>query len=186
MKVIETRLPDLLLIEPRLYADDRGFFLETFNQARYREAGIARPFVQDNHSYSRHGVLRGLHFQRLHPQGKLVWVTQGEVYDVAVDLRPGSPTYGQWEGITMSEQDHRQLWVPPGFAHGYCVLSSAAGFVYKCTDFYHPADEGGIVWNDPDIGIPWPIAAPVLSDKDRLLPRLRDLTTDLLPHITPG
>ena len=176
MKVIETALPGVLIIEPKAFGDHRGFFLETFQVERYREAGITLPFVQDNHSRSQRGVLRGLHFQRTRPQGKLVSVSRGAVYDVAVDIDPASATYGQFVGVELNDDNHRQMWVPPGYAHGFCVLSEVADFQYKCTDFYFPADEGGLAWNDPDVGIPWPIEAPQLSAKDVNNPRLRDLT----------
>ena len=175
MKVVETALPGVLIIEPKAFGDHRGFFLETFQVERYREAGITLPFVQDNHSRSQRGVLRGLHFQRTRPQGKLVSVSRGAVYDVAVDIDPASATYGQFVGVELNDDNHRQMWVPPGYAHGFCVLSEVADFQYKCTDFYFPADEGGLAWNDPDVGIPWPIAAPQLSAKDVNNPRLRDL-----------
>jgi len=175
MKVIETALPGVLIIEPKAFGDHRGFFLETFQVERYREAGITLPFVQDNHSRSQRGVLRGLHFQRTRPQGKLVSVSRGAVYDVAVDIDPSSATYGKFVGVELSDDNHRQMWVPPGYAHGFCVLSEVADFQYKCTDFYFPADEGGLAWNDPDVGIPWPIAEPQLSAKDANNPRLRDL-----------
>jgi len=175
MKVIETALPGVLIIEPKAFGDHRGFFLETFQVERYREAGITLPFVQDNHSRSQRGVLRGLHFQRTRPQGKLVSVSRGAVYDVAVDIDPSSATYGKFVGVELNDDNHRQMWVPPGYAHGFCVLSEVADFQYKCTDFYFPADEGGLAWNDPDVGIPWPIEAPQLSAKDANNPRLRDL-----------
>lgn len=175
MKVIETALPGVLIIEPKAFGDHRGFFLETFQVERYREAGITLPFVQDNHSRSQRGVLRGLHFQRTRPQGKLVSVSRGAVYDVAVDIDPASATYRQFVGVELNDDNHRQMWVPPGYAHGFCVLSEVADFQYKCTDFYFPADEGGLAWNDPDVGIPWPIEAPQLSAKDVNNPRLRDL-----------
>ncbi|TMW77729.1 dTDP-4-dehydrorhamnose 3,5-epimerase [Thauera sp. UPWRP] len=174
MKVIETALPGVLIIEPKAFGDHRGFFLETFQVERYREAGITLPFVQDNHSRSQRGVLRGLHFQKTRPQGKLVSVSRGAVYDVAVDIDPTSATYGKFVGVELSDDNHRQMWVPPGYAHGFCVLSEVADFQYKCTDFYFPADEGGLAWNDPDVGIPWPIEAPQLSAKDANNPRLRD------------
>ncbi|HRG72647.1 MAG TPA: dTDP-4-dehydrorhamnose 3,5-epimerase [Thauera aminoaromatica] len=175
MKVIETALPGVLIIEPKAFGDHRGFFLETFQVERYREAGITLPFVQDNHSRSQRGVLRGLHFQKTRPQGKLVSVSRGAVYDVAVDIDPSSATYGKFVGVELNDDNHRQMWVPPGYAHGFCVLSEVADFQYKCTDFYFPADEGGLAWNDPDVGIPWPIEAPQLSAKDANNPRLRDL-----------
>ncbi len=175
MKVIETALPGVLIIEPRVFGDHRGFFLETFQVDRYREAGITLPFVQDNHSRSQRGVLRGLHFQKTRPQGKLVSVSRGAVYDVAVDIDPASATYGRFVGVELNDDNHRQMWVPPGYAHGFCVLSEVADFQYKCTDFYFPADEGGLLWNDPDVGIPWPITEPQLSAKDIDNPRLRDL-----------
>lgn len=175
MKVIETQLAGVLIIEPKVFGDHRGFFLETFQVERYRDAGIGLPFVQDNHSRSQRGVLRGLHFQRTRPQGKLVSVSRGAVYDVAVDINPDSPTCGQYVGVELNDENHRQLWVPPGYAHGFCVLSEVADFQYKCTDYYQPEDEGGLLWNDPDVGIPWPVAEPQLSAKDQLNPRLRDL-----------
>ena len=175
MKVVETALPGVLIIEPKAFGDHRGFFLETFQVERYREAGITLPFVQDNHSRSQRGVLRGLHFQKTRPQGKLVSVSRGAVYDVAVDIDPASATYGQFVGVELNDDNHRQLWIPPGYAHGFCVLSEVADFQYKCTDFYFPADEGGLLWNDPDVGIPWPITEPQLSAKDVNNPRLRDL-----------
>ena len=175
MNVITTKLNDCLVIEPRVFGDDRGFFLETFRADRYAEVGITLPFVQDNHSRSSKGVLRGLHFQKTKPQGKLVRVVQGEVYDVAVDIRSGSPTYGQWEAVILSEENKIQFWVPPGFAHGFVVLSETADFEYKCTDYYDPSDEGSLLWNDPDLNIPWPISEPKLSEKDANAPLLADL-----------
>ena len=175
MNVIETALPGVLIIEPKAFGDHRGFFLETFQVERYREAGITLPFVQDNHSRSQRGVLRGLHFQKTRPQGKLVSVSRGAVYDVAVDIDPASATYGRFVGVELNDDNHRQMWIPPGYAHGFCVLSEVADFQYKCTDFYFPADESGLLWNDPDVGIPWPITEPQLSAKDIDNPRLRDL-----------
>ena len=183
MTVIETALPGVLIIEPRVFGDARGFFLERFHAERYAEAGIAGPFVQDNHSHSERGILRGLHFQKQYPQGKLVEVVQGAVYDVAVDVRPGSSTFGQWVGVELSAENHRQFWVPPGFAHGFAVLSNTADFLYKCTDVYHPEDEGGVIWNDPDLGIDWPMDEPRLSAKDAVLPRLKDLRPEDLPQV---
>ncbi len=182
MKISETELPGVLLLEPKRFGDDRGFFMELFHEKRYAEAGIPGPFVQDNFSRSAKGILRGLHFQQPHAQGKLVQVFAGAVYDVAVDIRRGSPTFGRWVGVELSADNRRQLWVPPGFAHGFCVLSESADFHYKCTDFYSPASEHGIAWNDPDLGIPWPVKSPLLSPKDSAAPRLKD--APVLPDYT--
>lgn len=177
MKISNTKLKGCIIIEPCVFGDDRGFFLETFQAVRYeKEAGIDLPFVQDNHSRSARGVLRGLHFQKTKPQGKLVRVVRGEVYDVALDIRKGSATYGEWESVILSEDNKKQFWVPPGFAHGFVVLSATADFEYKCTDYYDPNDEGCILWSDPDLNIPWPIANPVLSTKDESAKRLVDLS----------
>lgn len=176
MNVIETALPGVLIIEPKVFGDARGFFLETFQVERYREIGITLPFVQDNHSRSQRGVLRGLHFQKTKPQGKLVRVGRGAVYDVAVDIDPASPTFGKHVGVELSDDNHRQMWIPPGYAHGFCVLSEVADFEYKCTELYYPEDEGGVIWNDPDIGINWPCKNPVLSQKDGSLPNLQRAT----------
>jgi dTDP-4-dehydrorhamnose 3,5-epimerase len=176
MNVIKTKLKDCVIIEPKVFGDERGFFLETFQAERYADlAGISLSFVQDNHSRSSRGVLRGLHFQKTKPQGKLVRVVRGEVYDVAVDVRQGSPTYGQWEAVILSEENKTQFWVPPGFAHGFLVLSETADFEYKCTDYYDPSDEGSLLWNDPDLNIPWPMDNPKLSEKDANAPLLADL-----------
>ncbi len=176
MKVSHSKLKGCVIIEPRVFGDERGFFLETFQTARYQqEVGIDLVFVQDNHSRSAKGVLRGLHFQKTKPQGKLVRVVRGEVYDVALDIRKGSPTFGEWEGVILSEDNKKQLWLPPGFAHGFVVLSDFADFEYKCTDYYDPSDEGSILWSDPDLDIPWPIANPVLSAKDESAKPLVDL-----------
>lgn len=166
------QIPDLVVIEPTVFGDDRGFFMETWQQQDFAAAGISGPFVQDNHSKSSRGVLRGLHFQWRHTQGKLVRVLFGQVYDVGVDVRPNSPTYGQWAGVTLSGENRLQLYVPPGFAHGFVVLSDTAEFVYKCTDVYDPASDGGICWDDADLGIAWPGlgAPPKLSEKDTALP----------------
>jgi dTDP-4-dehydrorhamnose 3,5-epimerase len=175
MNVVKTKLHDCVIIEPKVFGDERGFFLETFQAERYADlAGIALPFVQDNHSRSSKAVLRGLHFQKTKPQGKLVRVVRGKVYDVAVDLRQDSPTFGQWEAVILSEENKRQFWVPPGFAHGFVVLSDTADFEYKCTNYYSPSDEGSILWNDPDLDIPWPIDSPKLSDKDASAEKLVD------------
>jgi dTDP-4-dehydrorhamnose 3,5-epimerase len=176
MKVIETQLLGVRIIEPRLHGDSRGFFVETFQAERYRlDAGIDLPFVQDNHSRSGRGVLRGMHSQRKRPQGKLVRVARGAVFDVAVDIDPRSPTFGKWVGVTLSDENCRQLWVPPGYAHGFVVLSDVADFEYKCTDYYDPSDEVGVMWNDPDVGIVWPLEDPLLSAKDQKLPSLAQL-----------
>ena len=182
MNIKETKLTGVLILEPKVFTDDRGYFFETWNSTRYEQAGIPGPFVQDNISFSTKGILRGLHFQYPQSQGKLIQVLSGEVEDVVVDIRAGSPTYGQWLSEVLSESNHRQMYVPPGFAHGYCVTSEAALFSYKCTDFYNPATEHGIIWNDPDIGIAWPIAQPVLSTKDAVYPRLKDLRLENLPQ----
>lgn len=170
MKVMTTPLQGLLAIEPRVFGDERGFFLEAWQRERYREAGVDAEFVQDNHSRSRQGTLRGLHYQIRHHQGKLVRVSGGEVFDVAVDLRRSSPTFGRWYGTVLSASNHRQLWVPPGFAHGFYVISEVAEFQYKCTDYYAPEHERTLRWDDPAIGIEWPLLngrQPVLSDKDQ-------------------
>ena len=175
MNVIETKLKGVVIIEPAVFGDHRGFFLESYNQQRYEEAGIHESFVQDNHSRSARGVLRGLHFQRTKPQGKLVRVTHGEVFDVAVDINPDSATYAQWVGVNLSSENHTQLYVRPGYAHGFVVLSESADFQYKCTEFYDPTDEAGILWSDNQLNINWPIASPRLSDKDSRLPTLEKL-----------
>jgi len=179
MKVTETKLPGVVIIEPKIFGDSRGFFLESYSYEKYRrEAGIELPFVQDNRSHSQRGVLRGLHFQKSNPQGKLVSVMQGAVYDVAVDIDPKSATFGQYVGVELTGQNHLQLYVPPGYAHGFCVLSDTVDFVYKCTDYYHPEDEGGLAWNCPDLAIDWPITEPVLSAKDLIHPKLAELFKD--------
>ncbi|MNF48173.1 dTDP-4-dehydrorhamnose 3,5-epimerase [Pseudomonas jessenii] len=175
MNVIQTQLPGVLIIEPKVFGDERGFFVECYQEPRYRDAGIELPFVQDNHSRSQYGVLRGLHFQRNRPQGKLVRVTRGAVYDVAVDINPDSPTCGEFVGVELTADNHLQLWIPPGYAHGFCVLSDIADFQYKCTDLYYPEEEGGLIWNDPDVNIPWPVETPKLSEKDLRNPSLRTL-----------
>ncbi len=166
MKVTATTIKDVLLIEPKVFGDERGFFLETFQAQRYIEAGMTLPFVQDNRSRSAKNVLRGLHFQKNYPQGKLVSVTSGIVFDVAVDIRRDSPTFGQWVGALLTGDNHHQLYIPPGLAHGFCVVSDYADFQYKCTEYYHPEDEGSLLWNDPDLAITWPIRQPLLSAKD--------------------
>jgi dTDP-4-dehydrorhamnose 3,5-epimerase len=182
MNAKETKLPGVLVLEPNVFSDERGFFLETWNSTRYENVDIRGPFVQDNASFSRKGVLRGLHFQYPQSQGKLVQVLSGQVVDVAVDIRVGSPTFGHWISEVLSDANHRQIYIPPGFAHGYCVTSETAVFSYKCTDFYNPATEGGIIFNDPDLKIDWPTRQPVLSTKDANYPRLKDIPQDKLPH----
>jgi dTDP-4-dehydrorhamnose 3,5-epimerase len=174
MKVVATDLPEVLVIEPKVHGDSRGFFYESFQAIRYSEAGISGPFVQDNLSRSVGGTLRGLHFQEPNAQGKLVQVLRGTVWDVAVDVRRGSPRFGRWVAVELSEAAPRQLWIPPGFAHGFCVLSDSADFFYKCTALYAPEAERSIAWNDPAIGIAWPLQEPLLSAKDRVAPRLAD------------
>jgi dTDP-4-dehydrorhamnose 3,5-epimerase len=175
VKVIETVLPGALIIEPKVFGDHRGFFLETWREDQYQSLGIKEKFVQDNHSRSAKNVLRGLHLQKKNPQGKLVRVASGSVYDVAADIDPHSPTFGKWVGIELNDKNLRQFYVPPGYAHGFCVLSDMADFLYRCTDYYSPADEGGVRWDDPDLAIPWPVNHPALSDKDKLLPLLKEL-----------
>lgn len=175
MKVIKEPLPGLLVIKPRVFEDERGFFLETWQRDRYKELGIQEDFVQDNWSRSTKGVLRGLHYQKEHPQGKLVCVRSGKVFDVAVDIRKDSPTFGEWFGEELSDENHLQMYVPAGFAHGFCVLSEAADFSYKCTDFYHAGDEGGILWNDPVLDIQWPINEAKVSEKDNKLSNFEDV-----------
>ncbi len=182
MNVKETKLSGVLVLEPDVFSDERGFFLETWNSTRYENAGIQGPFVQDNASFSKKGVLRGLHFQYPQSQGKLVQVLSGQAVDVVVDIRVGSPTFGHWVSEVISDANHKQIYIPPGFAHGYCVTSQTAVFSYKCTDFYNPETESGIIWNDPDLNIDWPIKEPILSPKDASYSRLKDLPPDKLPH----
>lgn len=179
-QITVTRLPieGLCIIEPKVFGDSRGYFMETYNQEDMHKEGLDMVFVQDNQSMSRKGVLRGLHFQKTHPQGKLVRVISGEVFDVAVDLRRSSPTFGQWHGVVLSAENKKQFYLPPGFAHGFLVLSETAEFCYKTTDFYHPEDEGGLAWNDPDIGVKWPVESIdelLLSDKDKVNPSFAEL-----------
>jgi len=166
MKILPTALSGVVVIEPRVFPDPRGYFLETYRAAGYAETGLPPHFVQDNLSRSSRGTLRGLHYQIEHPQGKLVWVVRGEVYDVAVDLRRRSATFGRWVGVWLSDENHRQLYVPPGLAHGFCVTSDVADLAYKCTDYYHPQHERTLLWNDPQLGIDWPIREALLSEKD--------------------
>lgn len=185
MQVTPQVVPDVLLIEPKVFGDARGFFKETYSSARYVEAGLPPTFVQDNLSKSGHGILRGLHLQHPRAQGKLVSVVEGSVYDVAVDVRVGSPHFGKSVGVELSADNHRQLYIPPGFAHGFCVTSDSALFHYKCTEYYAPECEHGVLWNDPALGIDWPIAEPRLSDKDRDYPVLADIDPDTLPRYQP-
>jgi len=182
MKVHAGKIPGVRIVEPSVHGDERGFFMESYSRDRYAEAGIPGEFVQDNVSLSAKGILRGLHLQHPNAQGKLCFVLEGEVFDVAVDVRVGSPTFGQWEGMTLSSENKRQLYVPPGFAHGFCVLSERAMFSYKCSDFYAARSEIGVAWDDPEIGIEWPIQSPRLSDKDQQNRRLQDIPADTLPH----
>ncbi|MBP8605009.1 MAG: dTDP-4-dehydrorhamnose 3,5-epimerase [Phycisphaerae bacterium] len=181
MKVIQTAIEGVVILEPQMFADHRGFFMETWNRQRYTQAGVDADFVQDNLSFSHRGVLRGLHFQHPQGQGKLVQVLEGEVFDAAVDIRRGSPTFGQAVTCRLSADNRRQFYVPAGFAHGFCVLSQTALFSYKCTDFYQPHYEGGILWNDPSLGIDWPIDQPILSEKDSRLPLLSQIAPERLP-----
>jgi dTDP-4-dehydrorhamnose 3,5-epimerase len=179
VQVVSTAIPDVLIVEPDVHLDGRGFFVETYQAERYRQHGIDGVFVQDNHSRSVGGTIRGLHLQVRRPQGKLVRVTEGEVFDVAVDVRRGSPSFGQWVAVRLTAENFKQCYIPPGFAHGFCVLSPVAQVEYKCTDFYDAAGEVGIVWNDPTIGIAWPVAAPLLSPRDQQHPMLAQLTAEL-------
>jgi dTDP-4-dehydrorhamnose 3,5-epimerase len=181
MQIVPTELPGVLVVEPRVFGDSRGAFWESFRAERFAAAGLPVDFPQDNVSISSRDVLRGLHLQHPHGQGKLVSVLGGEIFDVAVDVRVGSPTFARWVGVTLSLDNRRQLWIPPGFAHGFCVLSPRAVFHYKCTDVYHQASELGVAWDDPDIGVDWPLAAPLLSEKDARHPRLAEIPKDRLP-----
>ncbi len=181
IKVTKQSLPGVLLIEPQVFDDDRGFFLETYHRKKYAEWGIERVFVQDNHSHSQKSTLRGLHYQLQHPQAKLIYVVSGGIFDVAVDIRRGSPTFGQWTGTVLSGENKHQLYVPEGFAHGFCILSETAHVMYKCTDLYAPEDEYGILWSDPSIYIVWPIENPILSKKDSQNPKVREISEDFLP-----
>jgi dTDP-4-dehydrorhamnose 3,5-epimerase len=183
VKMTATEIPGVLIIEPRVFGDSRGFFLETFQAERYATAGISGPFVQDNLSRSAKGTLRGLHFQEPHSQGKLVQVLRGAVWDVAVDVRKSSPHFGAWVGVELSEENRRQLWIPQGFAHGFCVLSDEADFFYKCTAFYSPNDERAVRWDDPAVGIRWPVPSPRISPKDRAAPTLAECS--VLPVYRP-
>jgi dTDP-4-dehydrorhamnose 3,5-epimerase len=183
MNIITTSIEGVLIIEPKVFMDNRGFFMETYNRNRYIKVGINTLFVQDNLSYSVWGTVRGLHYQIKHPQAKLIQVITGEIFDVAVDIRPGSPTFGKWTGVHLSDRNRRQLFIPGGFAHGFCVLSETAHFLYKCSDFFAPDDEGGIIWSDPDIDIDWPVEDPIVSEKDKQLQRLAELDPNQLPFL---
>ena len=185
MRIVPTDLAGVVIIEPDVYRDARGFFLETYHQRRYAEAGIPGPFVQDNHSHSTRGTLRGLHAQVRRPQGKLVRAVEGEMFDVAVDIRRGSPTFGRWASVLLSGENLRQLYIPPGFAHGFCVLSERVHVEYKCTDFYDSTDEVTVAWDDPTIHVAWPAIEPVLSAKDRAAPRLSALGDRLPVYSVP-
>jgi dTDP-4-dehydrorhamnose 3,5-epimerase len=184
MKLIETRLPGVVVIEPQVFGDARGFFYESYNEAKYSAAGIDRCFVQSNVSRSARGVLRGLHYQWPNPQGKLVSVLEGEVYDVAVDIRRGSPTFGQSAAVMLTAENHRHFWIPEGFAHGFCVVSEFATFTYQCTALYDPSADAGIRWNDAALAIDWPVAEPLLSDKDGKAPLLAEVPAERLPLYT--
>ena len=185
MEIEQTRLEGVLVIRPRVFRDDRGFFLESFQAKRYAEAGIKDEFVQDNHSRSRRGVLRGLHFQVRRPQAQIVTVMRGRVFDVVVDLRTAASTFGRWLAVELSDEGPRQLYMAPGFAHGFCVLSELADLHYKVSQYYDPTDEGGVVWNDPDLAIDWPLADPKVPARDAAFPRLRDIPASRLPHDPP-
>lgn len=174
MEIKKCAIEGLIEILPQIFGDERGFFTEIWQKKKYETVGIDLPFVQDNHSFSQKGILRGLHFQKKHPQGKLVSVITGEVFDVAIDLRAGSKTFGKWHGVVLTAAKCNQFWIPPGFAHGFCVMSDSAHFIYKCTDYYHPDDEGSIRWDDPTLSIKWPINRPILSKKDREAPYFMD------------
>lgn len=177
----KTEIKGVYIIEPKVFGDNRGYFMETYNEQEFKNNGLNYNFVQDNQSQSKKGVLRGLHFQKTHPQAKLVRVLEGEVFDVAVDLRKGSKTYGKWVGVILSEENKKQFMIPRGFAHGFVVLSETAVFAYKCDDFYHPEDEGGIMWNDPDINIEWPYKGELLlSEKDKVHPLLKDCRVEFI------
>jgi dTDP-4-dehydrorhamnose 3,5-epimerase len=182
MKFLPTAIPEVVLVQPDVHRDDRGFFLETYQTRKYGAAGLPEEFVQDNHSYSVRGTLRGLHAQLRRPQGKLIRAILGEIFDVAVDIRPGSPTFGHWVSAVLSGENHHQLYVPPGFAHGFCVTSDTAHVQYKCTELYDRDDEIAILWNDPQIGVAWPTATPLLGPRDVAAPRLAEIVHKLTEH----
>ncbi|MGD9384485.1 MAG: dTDP-4-dehydrorhamnose 3,5-epimerase [Desulfobacterales bacterium] len=183
MNIITTSIEGVLVIEPKVFEDSRGFFMETYHRSRYMTFGINRVFVQDNLSYSVRGTVRGLHYQIKNPQAKLAQVISGEVFDVAVDIRPNSPTFGKWTGFHLSDRNRRQLFISEGFAHGFCVVSEVAYFLYKCSDFFAHDDEGGILWSDPGIGIEWPVENPIISEKDKQYPCLAEIGPDELPVV---
>ena len=185
IKINPTALPDVRIIKPDVFRDSRGFFMETYHLRKFELLGITKPFVQDNHSRSSKGILRGLHYQLNFPQAKLVSVLRGEIFDVAVDIRRGSPSFGRWVGEVLSDENNYQIFIPEGFAHGFCVLSDTVDLVYKCTDFYHPEDDHGINWADESVGITWPQRAPLTSDKDKRLPLLENVPPELLPVYKP-
>jgi len=186
LSVTKTSLPGVIILEPPFFPDERGFFLETHHQQHYTDAGLKVTFCQDNLSHSKKGVLRGLHYQLNHPQGKLIYAVTGKIFDVAVDIRRESPTFGKWTGAVLSAQNHKQIYAPPGFAHGFCVLSSSADVIYKCTAFYHPGDDYGIVWSDETLAIDWPLEDNlIISEKDRQNPTLKNIEQNLLPCYRP-
>lgn len=182
MEILKTSLPGVLIIQPDIFKDKRGFFMETYHRKKYAEEGLDQSFVQDNLSYSIRGTLRGLHYQYPNAQSKLVQAVKGKIYDVVVDIRQGSPTFGQWTGVHLSDENKRQFFVPEGFAHGFCVISDTAFVIYKCSDFYTPESEKGLLWSDPDIGIDWPVKEPLLSPKDIQCPNLKDIPSECLPE----
>ncbi len=184
-KINATEIPEVLLVKPEVFADNRGFFLETFHSEKYVEKGIDKTFVQDNHSRSSKSTLRGLHYQLPNPQGKLVYAVTGKIFDVVADIRKGSPTFGKWVGVVLSEENKFQLYVPEGFAHGFCVLSDTADVIYKCTSVYSPGDDRGVNWSDKTINVNWPVKAPLLSDKDKNLPNLTDIPENGFPQYFP-
>ena len=181
IKSLDTSIPGVLLFEPDIFMDSRGYFMEIFHQKKYAEIGFDRSFVQENYSHSKRGIVRGLHYQLKRPQGKFLYVMNGEIFDVAVDIRRGSPTFGKWFGTNLSSENRRQIFIPEGFAHGFCVLSESADVFYKCTDFYEPDDEYGIFWSDKTIGIDWPVENPILSEKDCLFKPLNETPEEYIP-----
>jgi len=185
VKIISTRIPEVVIVEPEVFGDSRGFFLETYHAKKYAKQGLSQTFVQDNHSRSMKNILRGLHYQLNQPQAKLVYAATGAVFDVAADIRKRSPFFGQWVGVVLSEENRRQLYIPEGFAHGFCVLSETADFIYKCSDFYAPGDDRGVNWSDSTLNIDWPCSAPLLSDKDKNQPFLKEIPEELLPVYVP-